>query len=323
MAGKPTGTKEDFIEKARIRHGEKYSYGSVVYVKRSTKVEIVCNSGHRNFWQTPTNHLVRGAGCPACSGNERPTTEAFVKHCTEKYSGKYTYDRAVYVDSKTELTITCSTHGDFNTLPRQHRNGLGCLSCGDSVRPTTVTYVAECKLRHNEKYSYDDCVYVDAKTKIFVTCRLHGNFSLIPSDHRYGGGCPRCTSSGYRGNKQGHFYILSDGEVTKVGITNRAVNSRVLRIRRSSGLDFEKKLDLCFENGELARTLEKISLSYLRKTYKQVADTFDGSTETFVSIDFNQLLMFIKEQVSILTDATQVLDTENKLTYLESEKTYV
>ena len=57
-------SKEDFIQKAKVIHGYKYDYSSVVYKNYSTKVKIICKE-HGAFLQTPNNHLF-GAGCPAC-----------------------------------------------------------------------------------------------------------------------------------------------------------------------------------------------------------------------------------------------------------------
>jgi len=57
-------TKEEFINKARKIHGDKYDYSKVDYVNYQTKVCIIC-SKHGEFWQQPSNHL-QGNGCPKC-----------------------------------------------------------------------------------------------------------------------------------------------------------------------------------------------------------------------------------------------------------------
>ena len=64
---KNTSTKEEFIEKAREVHGNKYDYSNVEYVGALTKVCIICpKHGHGEFWQRPVNHT-RGIGCPKCN----------------------------------------------------------------------------------------------------------------------------------------------------------------------------------------------------------------------------------------------------------------
>ena len=58
-------SKEDFIKKARKKHGNKYDYSKVEYLNNCTKVCIMCPE-HGEFWQTPNNHL-NGYGCSKCN----------------------------------------------------------------------------------------------------------------------------------------------------------------------------------------------------------------------------------------------------------------
>lgn len=57
-------TTEQFINEARLLHGNKYDYSKVTYYNKSTKVCIICPE-HGEFWQTPSSHL-SGYGCPNC-----------------------------------------------------------------------------------------------------------------------------------------------------------------------------------------------------------------------------------------------------------------
>ena len=54
----------EFVEKAKKLHGDKYDYSKVEYVNNRSKVCIICPT-HGEFWQTPHNHLARN-GCPYC-----------------------------------------------------------------------------------------------------------------------------------------------------------------------------------------------------------------------------------------------------------------
>lgn len=58
-------TKEEFIRRAKLIHGELYDYSKVNYISTKTKVEIICPI-HGSFWQTPGNHLDGRNGCPVC-----------------------------------------------------------------------------------------------------------------------------------------------------------------------------------------------------------------------------------------------------------------
>lgn len=57
-------TKEEFIEKAKSKHGDKYDYSQTEYTKMSDKVTIICKT-HVAFTQCANNHIV-GNGCPRC-----------------------------------------------------------------------------------------------------------------------------------------------------------------------------------------------------------------------------------------------------------------
>lgn len=57
-------TNYEFIDKARLIHGHKYTYDKVVYIRSIEKVIITCPV-HGDFEQTPNSHLC-GCGCYRC-----------------------------------------------------------------------------------------------------------------------------------------------------------------------------------------------------------------------------------------------------------------
>lgn len=56
----------EFIEKAKLVHGDYYDYSLVDYNKNSEKVEIICKY-HGSFMQQPNTHIDSLGGCPICS----------------------------------------------------------------------------------------------------------------------------------------------------------------------------------------------------------------------------------------------------------------
>ena len=58
------GTKEEFIAKARLVHGDRYDYSKFEYVNAQTKSTIICPK-HGEFTHTPASHLDK-CGCPTC-----------------------------------------------------------------------------------------------------------------------------------------------------------------------------------------------------------------------------------------------------------------
>ena len=65
-SGNYSPNTEEFIEKARNVHGDKYDYSKVVYKNNKEIIEIICPI-HGSFFPTPTNHL-SFKGCPRCAG---------------------------------------------------------------------------------------------------------------------------------------------------------------------------------------------------------------------------------------------------------------
>lgn len=58
---------EQFLEKAKAKHGQVYDYSKANYNGSHAKITIVC-SEHGAFEQTPASHL-SGRGCPECGKN--------------------------------------------------------------------------------------------------------------------------------------------------------------------------------------------------------------------------------------------------------------
>lgn len=132
--GKPGLTTEEFIEKARKVHGDKYDYSKVDYVDTKTNVTIICPvDGHGEFQQLPSAHL-NGSGCPRCFGNKKLDTEEFIEKARKVHGDKYDYSAVDYVNAGTKVTIICPIHGPFQQRANEHLSGRGCRYCAWNVR---------------------------------------------------------------------------------------------------------------------------------------------------------------------------------------------
>lgn len=120
---------QEFIEKAKRIHGDKYDYSKVDYKDAKTKVCIICPK-HGEFYQTPDRHL-RGQGCPKCSGKNK-TTEEWIEQAKHIHKNRYNYSNSIYINSITPIKIICPIHGEFQQLPANHLNGHGCYKCSRS-----------------------------------------------------------------------------------------------------------------------------------------------------------------------------------------------
>lgn len=57
------------------------------------------------------------------------TINQFVEKANSIHHNLYTYDRSVYVNSRTKIAITCIKHGDFHQEANAHMSGQGCPKC--------------------------------------------------------------------------------------------------------------------------------------------------------------------------------------------------
>ncbi len=128
-------TTEEFIQKAKAVHGDKYDYSKVEYVNSYTKICITCPT-HGEFPQNPNNHL-QGNGCPTCArirraDNERKTTEWFIAKAKQVHGNRFDYSKVKYINNHTPIIISCPIHGEFMQTPSNHLKGQGCPACGYS-----------------------------------------------------------------------------------------------------------------------------------------------------------------------------------------------
>ena len=123
-------TTEEFIEKAKQIHGDKYDYSKVEYKNCEEKVCIICPI-HGEFLQTPNSHL-NGNGCSKCAKCYHYTTEDFIDKAKQIHNNKYDYSKSIYNGIFKKICIVCPEHGEFWQTPKNHLKGSGCPKCAKS-----------------------------------------------------------------------------------------------------------------------------------------------------------------------------------------------
>jgi protein-arginine kinase activator protein McsA len=118
--------------------------------------------------------------------------ERFIIKANEKHGEKYDYSKLEYVDAHTKVCIICPKHGEFWQTPNSHLNGCGCPKCGGNKSLTTEEFIEKAKQIHGEKYDYSKVEYVNANTKVYVICPIHGEFWVTPANHLRERGCSQC-----------------------------------------------------------------------------------------------------------------------------------
>ena len=150
---------QEFIEKAKEVHSDKYDYSKVEYINSTTKVTISCYE-HGDFEISPNSHL-NGRGCIGCSSNtikkvNSSNKDQFIQKAKEIHNNKYDYSKSEYIGSKEKITINCTIHGDFEQKPNDHLNGHGCPVC--SNRKKGIWSPDHIKTHHPERVN-DSCTF--------------------------------------------------------------------------------------------------------------------------------------------------------------------
>ena len=204
-----SSNKDEFIEKAKKVHGDKYDYSKVEYINNHTNVCIICPE-HSEFRQTPHNHL-QGRGCKKCAKlssrlKQRLGKDLFINKSKEVHGDKYDYSKVKYINNRTNICIICPIHGEFWQTPSNHLSGQGCPKCVGKNK-TTNDFINVAKEIHGNKYNYTKAEYINTTSKICIICPIHGEFWQVSHYHLQGNGCPKCNFSNLEKSLYNFFNI--------------------------------------------------------------------------------------------------------------------
>jgi hypothetical protein len=140
-------TLDEFIERSKTIHGNKYDYSHSIYKGSDKPITLIChekdNNGieHGKFDITPNNHLHKSnpQGCPKCgrisSALKRVKPfETFVKEANVVHDNKYSYVKETYTNASSIVDIICPIHGLFPQKGTDHIClKQGCPKCSNQM----------------------------------------------------------------------------------------------------------------------------------------------------------------------------------------------
>lgn len=191
-------TREKFLTKAQLIHNNKYDYSKSYFNSLSDKIIIICHT-HGEFLQRASHHL-SGQNCfKCCKENIRNTTDQFITKSKNIHGDKFNYDKTNYIKFNTKVDIVCNIcNTEFKQSPRQHLSGK--YNCPNCVKHCCALTHEEflfkaCKI-HNNKYSYEEVIYINNISLIKIFCKSCNIYFLqSPSNHLRGQGCKKCASN--------------------------------------------------------------------------------------------------------------------------------
>lgn len=147
-------TLEEFIEKAKKIHGDKYDYSKVVYISMDDKIKIYCKKCKKYFYQKPAAHIQK-QGCPYC---KRLTNEELIEKFVRVHGNKYDYSKVNYITKNEKVEIICPKHGSFWQRPSSHAEGCGCPQCRSSKGERAISmYLSKNKVKYIHQKKFKDC----------------------------------------------------------------------------------------------------------------------------------------------------------------------
>ncbi len=154
-------TTEQFIQKAKVVHGDEYDYSLVDYKHSQKKVKIICKK-HGIFEQNANSHL-QGKKCHKCfldkiSTLYTETTQSFIKKAIKLHGERYNYSNVKYLRNNIKVIINCHKHGNFIQTPQHHLNGSGCPKCKSSSGELKIEqYLKECNINFITQKKFPNC----------------------------------------------------------------------------------------------------------------------------------------------------------------------
>ncbi|MFA0447849.1 GIY-YIG nuclease family protein [Vibrio breoganii] len=122
-----TPTTEEFVEKCRVMHGDRYDYGKTVFKGAKEYIVYEC-AVHGEVEQQAYDHM-SGHGCGWCAGVRTYSTEQWVAMAKHVHSDYYDYSKANYTTKGEKVVIICPVHGEFTQQAGSHIRGVGCSGC--------------------------------------------------------------------------------------------------------------------------------------------------------------------------------------------------
>lgn len=185
-------THEEFVEEMKEINSNIEIVGE--YVNVQTKIKCRCLiDGYE--WEVTPHNLLRGRGCPRCSGKERYTTKSFKEKIKE--INPYIEVIGEYINNHTKIKCRCLIDGhEWEAKPDNLLMGKGCPMCkANKLKKTHEEFVEEVRVINPNIEIIGK--YVNTRTKILCRCLIDGyEWEAMPYGLLRGTGCPKCAHVG-------------------------------------------------------------------------------------------------------------------------------
>jgi hypothetical protein len=237
----------------------------------------------------------------------------FIAIAKRIHGDKYDYSKTKYINSHTDIIITCPIHGDFHQRPNNHINEKGCPTCGTmnghiKLKKSLEEFILASHQIHNNKYDYSKFVYKNNRTAGIIICPTHGEFENNPCNHlTKSQGCHKCycerTKHNYSSQKEKDFLNHLKIEERQVYIGGRLVDGYDPLTETiyeflgdywhgNPALFLPEKINICNQKtfGELYdKTFARFNI--LKSMGYKIKYVWENTWDDFIAGNHNQLLL--------------------------------
>ena len=122
----------------------------------------------------------------------KKSQQEFLEEIRIIHGDRYDVSHAVYVNSRTKVTVVCPDHGVFYKTPQDLLvSRQGCPECSGRIKWTWDRFVEKARKIHSGKYAYPNQKFTTTAAKYVIICPEHGEFSQSIAGHLKGG-CNKC-----------------------------------------------------------------------------------------------------------------------------------
>lgn len=160
------------------------------YISNTKKVLCKCKIDNHQWSATPTN-LLKGKGCPICSGNMKMSHNDFQLKLKEIQPNILLLSE--YINNKTKVRCKCLIDEyEWEAYPNNLLRGCGCHKCVNKTRRTHEDFCKEIKEIHPKIKVLGKFATVNSPIRCFCS-ECENEFESLPTNLLNGHGCLACS----------------------------------------------------------------------------------------------------------------------------------
>lgn len=165
--------------------------------------------------------------------------------------------------------------------------------------------------KHGDQFDYSKVKYVSDETHVTITCKIHGDFPQMPTNHLRYNRCPKCkededkftrTTLMKRVSKKGSgilycIKVYDDEEsFIKIGYTTNSVARRYGFLKPRCNYNYDILKEVIVDDGERLFNIENLMKNTFRRNKYEPIRPFPGSkTEVFHISKYDDILKEIEQ----------------------------